>query len=745
MDANGKVWVPAAVRSGRSTWRMGLGALAACAALAAAAAPAAHASRVEITDHGTHRVLHYTADPGDADDVGFAAPTGQTIVSVTGANVSVGAGCTLLGPGTDYAICDKTGLTGVDVDLGDRDDRLTVASDLGVPFVVDGGDGADRLDVAGNGSQIDGGDGDDTIDADDPTGTGADDIHGGAGHDTVFYNNRRADLSISLDDVADDGSAGEGDDVHSDVEEVYAGTGDDTLTGSSGDDSLHGGGGTDTLTGLGGDDTLDGWGWEHCDDDVLSGGPGDDTLVLNGRVQADGGADDDRFEPGVGTCAGTDVHGGSGHDRATVDGHSYSYDGTESYSLDDVANDGWSGAEDYHSDIEDLTTTSNGSTILIGSPGPNVLTGGSGDDLLQGGDGADTLIGGAGTDVADYSDHTGPVTLTLDGAADDGAPGEGDRIAADVEDLRGGSGDDTLTGDAQNNVFDGGPGADVIVGGDGFDAVDYSYRSAPVRVDLDGSPGDDGQAGEGDTVGADVEGVFGGDGGDTLTGNRGEGFLDGGPGNDTLTDPGGGDGLFGDGGDDDIDSTNGAQDDVSCGDGADQLWRDAIDRIDDGDCEKVATGPRGATPSTPTRHPTLPHLPGVVLPRPPLTPVPVKPIDRVAPTAHVTVLKGARLKTLLARGLDVNVFCDENCTIAGRLIARSATARTLRHHGVATGATLAAGRLAKLAGGRVRLRVTATGRHALAHLRTASLQLVLTVTDHAGNHRRVKRSLTLRR
>ena len=44
--------------------------------------------------------------------------------------------------------------------------------------------------------------------------------------------------------------------------------------------------------------------------------------------------------------------------------------------------------------------------------------------------------------------------------------------------VSGGNGDDTLREDATPN------GADTLIGGAGNDTVDYSARSAPVRVDL---------------------------------------------------------------------------------------------------------------------------------------------------------------------------------------------------------------------------------------------------------------------
>ena len=80
------------------------------------------------------------------------------------------------------------------------------------------------------------------------------------------------------------------------------------------------------------------------------------------------------------------------------------------------------------------------------------------------------MVGGKGdADVADYAGRTEDLELTLDGVANDGASGEADLIAADVEAAIGGRGDDTITGDAAPNTLRGGDGADSITGGDGAD------------------------------------------------------------------------------------------------------------------------------------------------------------------------------------------------------------------------------------------------------------------------------------
>ena len=145
--------------------------------------------------------------------------------------------------------------------------------------VITGGDGADVLT---------GGLGNDTFHEGDET-NGGDTFNGGDGSDTVDYSARTEDLTVTMDGVtADDGEASETDNVKSDVENLLAGSGDDTLTGGSGANDISGGDGDDTISGGAGNDTLNGEG----DDDTMSGGPGDDIL--------DGGEGDNDFTCGAG-------------------------------------------------------------------------------------------------------------------------------------------------------------------------------------------------------------------------------------------------------------------------------------------------------------------------------------------------------------------------------------------------------------------------------------------------------------
>jgi hypothetical protein len=162
--------------------------------------------------------------------------------------------------------------------------------------LLQGGIGSDLL-VGGPGNDtLDGGPGDDYLEGiikEGPQATaGADTYVGGGGLDSVNYGDRTEDLSLSIDGVANDGAAGEGDNLGLDITGVQSGAGNDTITGSAQRNTLAGGDGNDTIAGGDGDDALDGWvGNDRVDggagQDSIGGGDGDDVLV--------GGADRDIF------------------------------------------------------------------------------------------------------------------------------------------------------------------------------------------------------------------------------------------------------------------------------------------------------------------------------------------------------------------------------------------------------------------------------------------------------------------
>jgi Ca2+-binding RTX toxin-like protein len=215
----------------------------------------------------------------------------------------------------------------------------------------------------------------------------------------------------------------------------------------------------------------------------------------------------------------------------------------------------------YGGPARDFLDGEGGDDQLFGRGGRDFPIGRGGDDRLDGGPGRDDFHGGSGIDTADYSARTAPVRVSLLVAGQDGESGEDDYIQADVENIRGGSGDDVLIGSDGGNTLegnwgidwldgaggndrlDGGGGGDTLIGGGGLlDYALYQTRIGPVAVRIDGVA-NDGTSSEGDNVETSVEGVVGGTANDTLVGNAAvANYLHGGPGDDTLS---GGDGQCG--------------------------------------------------------------------------------------------------------------------------------------------------------------------------------------------------------
>jgi hypothetical protein len=180
-----------------------------------------------------------------------------------------------------------------------------------------------------------------------------------------------------------------------------------------------------------------------------------------------------------------------------------------------------------------------GGDSFDGTPGDDQLTGDEGDDSIGGNDGNDAIDGGPGGDS-----------------------------------LSDGAGNDTVAGGAGGDFFRAGGGSDTYIGGDGDDDVSYEDRTAGVTVTLNAQP-DDGEAGEGDNVDAEV--VEGGSGPDHLTGNDVGNTLEGNDGDDTISAGGSEDRVDAGAGNDTLDVRDGGFDSVECGPGDDTVIADQDD------------------------------------------------------------------------------------------------------------------------------------------------------------------------
>jgi Tol biopolymer transport system component len=184
--------------------------------------------------------------------------SGRTLVT-TGAGDSPPAWqpkpCTIVGTEGDDVLFG-TSKNDVICGMGGRDTlRGNGGNDL-----LRGGLGNDTLYGNGGSDLLNGGFGDDHLDG----GTGPDVFAGGPGFDRVVYWSHTRPVTASIGDGANDGFAGERDDVQGDVEAVDGGRYNDTLIGNEADNELMGGTGDDRLVG--------GLGL-----DKLKGGDGDDS------------------------------------------------------------------------------------------------------------------------------------------------------------------------------------------------------------------------------------------------------------------------------------------------------------------------------------------------------------------------------------------------------------------------------------------------------------------------------------
>jgi Ca2+-binding RTX toxin-like protein len=167
-------------------------------------------------------------------------------------------------------------------------------------------------------------------------------------------------------------------------------------------------------------------------------------------------------------AGGSDIlDGGSGSDTADFSDKSSSLTITLNAGRSTVTVDG---EKDTLISIENLTGGS-GSDKLTGDSVANVLAGGSGNDILKGGAGSDTIEGGDGSDTADFSDKTIALTITLNSSSTSVRIGNETDTLVSIENLIGGSGNDTITGDASTNILNGGSGNDVLISGGGDDQL----------------------------------------------------------------------------------------------------------------------------------------------------------------------------------------------------------------------------------------------------------------------------------
>lgn len=114
-----------------------------------------------------------------------------------------------------------------------------------------------------------------------------------------------------------------------------------------------------------------------------------------------------------------------------------------------------------------------GDDSIFGGDGADTLDGSVGDDFLSGGAGKDVIDGGPGSDTADFSEKVDALTIVLNGPNPVEAKIAGfvEDTLSNVENIKGGSGNDKFVGDGFRNHLAGNEGDDRLKGKDGDDTL----------------------------------------------------------------------------------------------------------------------------------------------------------------------------------------------------------------------------------------------------------------------------------
>jgi Ca2+-binding RTX toxin-like protein len=505
-----------------------------------------------------------------------------------------------------------------------------------------GNSGANTLDGGAGNDYLVGSAGNDTLTG----GTGA----GGAGgfantgindFNQADYRAGSASLTVTMgvDDTTGTATSSEfGTDTLINIDKVFGGSGNDSFTrgtfgvGQFGPDSykfveFEGMGGNDTFTGVAGLSTrisyiksTSGVTVDLKAGTASDGFGGTDTFTNINHVRGSNhndtltGSDGDGYENFRGQGGNDTIDGGGGSkDEARYSGASSGVTIDLSSGSTVTFSDGFGGT-DTITNIEYLRGTSHADTLtgddganrLRGDAGNDTLSGGAGDDVLSGGSGNDTLDGGSGTDTVDFS-YVAAASVTADLTAGTASGTDiGSDTLSNIENVTGGSGNDTLTGNSGNNTLDGGAGNDTLDGGSGNDTLDggigadtmfggagndvfYVDNTADVTDEILGTGFDSAFSSVSFTVGAGVENLTltgseningtGNASANTLTGNSGNNTLDGGTGVDTLVGGAGNDTLDGGTGNDTLDGGSG--NDIYIGGAGDDVFKFSNDSGND--------------------------------------------------------------------------------------------------------------------------------------------------------------------
>ena len=365
-----------------------------------------------------------------------------------------------------------------------EDGLLTVNGARGQDFIF-----GDRINDASVRLHLNGGGGDDSLYG----GVGLDELDGGTGRDFMEggVGNDHYIVDLVDDTVIEDLFGGSDDIVSASIDYtlgdyvehlILGGAADIDGTGHGGDNIMFGNDGSNTLSGLGGADTIyggDGLDTLHggTQNDVLEGQDSDDDLYGDeGADTLRGGAQNDDLDGGTGADI---MEGGTGDDEYVVDNAGDVVTELNNEGTSDIIASSIGLVLPAYVENLLLTGTANISgvgnlqgNILVGNAGNNALTGVTGADylfgdggidVLWGGADGDTIDGGEGVDTAIYTGSLAGVTVDLTLGAGSGGDAQGDTLVG-IEHVLGSGLIDTLIGDVNANILNGGNGADTMQG-----------------------------------------------------------------------------------------------------------------------------------------------------------------------------------------------------------------------------------------------------------------------------------------
>ena len=149
---------------------------------------------------------------------------------------------------------------------------------------------------------------------------------------------------------------------------------------------------------------------------------------------------------------------------------------------------------------DDEINSLGGDDEIVGGAGEDVIDAGEGDDYIEGGADGDTIDGGAGSDTASYASSSSAVTVNLNGSKQTISGTEyvrghsGGHAGSDwlrnFENLLGSVHDDTLQGDDNANILEGGLGSDSLTGRDGNDVFVANINGGDADTITDFTSGD---------------------------------------------------------------------------------------------------------------------------------------------------------------------------------------------------------------------------------------------------------------